>query len=80
MGPSRSSRSATRRTSSPTRPRGSTSCSSGSRGYGPMHAVMVGGVSGQLVREAACPVIVFPRSAGDAEDASLFAKTAAVHG
>ena len=52
----------------------------GSRGYGPMHAVMVGGVSGQLVREAACPVIVFPRSAGDAEDASLFAKTAAVHG
>ena len=52
----------------------------GSRGYGPMHAVLVGGVSGQLVREAACPVIVFPRSAGDAEDASLFAKTAAVHG
>ena len=52
----------------------------GSRGYGPMHAVMVGGVSGQLVREAACPVIVFPRSAGDAERDSLFAKTAAVHG
>jgi len=52
----------------------------GSRGYGPMHAVLVGGVSGQLVREAACPVIVFPRGAGDGNDASLFAKTAAVHG
>ena len=32
------------------------------------------------MREAACPVIVFPRSAGDAEGDSLFAKTAAVHG
>jgi nucleotide-binding universal stress UspA family protein len=52
----------------------------GSRGYGPMHAVMVGGVSGQLVREAACPVIVFPRSADHAEDEWLFAKTAALHG
>jgi nucleotide-binding universal stress UspA family protein len=52
----------------------------GSRGYGPMHAVMVGGVSGQVVREAACPVIVFPRSDGHAEDDSLFAKTAALHG
>ena len=52
----------------------------GSRGYGPMHAVMVGGVSGRLVREAACPVIVFPRSAGQSEDDSLFAKTAALHG
>ena len=52
----------------------------GSRGYGPMHAVMVGGVSGRLVREAACPVIVFPRSAGDGDDDSLFAKTAALHG
>jgi len=45
----------------------------GSRGYGPMHAVMVGGVAGRLVREAACPVIVFPRSAGHTEDDSLFA-------
>jgi nucleotide-binding universal stress UspA family protein len=52
----------------------------GSRGYGPVHAVMVGGVSGQLVREAACPVLVFPRSAGHAEDDSLFAKTAELHG
>ena len=52
----------------------------GSRGYGPMHSVMVGGVSGRLVREAACPVIVFPRSDGYPEDRSLFAKTAALHG
>ena len=52
----------------------------GSRGYGPMHAVMVGGVSGQVVREAACPVIVFPRSAGHAEGDLLFGKTAALQG
>jgi nucleotide-binding universal stress UspA family protein len=49
----------------------------GSRGYGPMHAVLVGGVAGRLVTEAACPVIVFPRGAGHSEDDSLFAKTAA---
>ena len=48
----------------------------GSRGYGPMHAVMVGGVAGRLVREAACPVIVVPRDAGHTEADSLFAKTA----
>ena len=33
----------------------------GSRGYGPLHAVLVGGVSGQLIRTAQCPVIVIPR-------------------
>lgn len=33
----------------------------GSRGYGPLHAVISGGVSGQLVRSAHCPVIVVPR-------------------
>ena len=52
----------------------------GSRGYGPMHAVLVGGVAGRMVTEAACPVIVFPRSAGHTEDDSLFAKTAVLHG
>ena len=52
----------------------------GSRGYGPMHAVMVGGVAGRLVREAACPVLVLPRSAGHTEENSLFAKAASVHG
>ena len=33
----------------------------GSRGYGTMRAVLLGSVSGHLVREAACPVIVVPR-------------------
>jgi nucleotide-binding universal stress UspA family protein len=33
----------------------------GSRGYGPLHAVVSGGVSGHLVRSAHCPVIVVPR-------------------
>lgn len=51
----------------------------GSRGYGPLHAVMVGGVTGRLVREAACPMIVFPRSAGHTEEDSLFAGTASLH-
>ena len=46
----------------------------GSRGYGPMHSVMVGGVGGRLVREAACPVIVLPRTAGHTEGDSLFAR------
>jgi nucleotide-binding universal stress UspA family protein len=33
----------------------------GSRGYGPLRSVLVGGVSGRLVRSAHCPVIVVPR-------------------
>lgn len=33
----------------------------GSRGYGPLRAVMTGGVTGRLLRDAACPVIVLPR-------------------
>jgi nucleotide-binding universal stress UspA family protein len=33
----------------------------GSRGYGPLHAVLVGGVSGRLMRRAECPLIVVPR-------------------
>ena len=48
----------------------------GSRGYGPLHAVVVGGVAGALVREAACPVIVLPRKAGHVEEDSLFAEAA----
>jgi len=35
----------------------------GSRGYGPLRSVLLGGVSGQLIRSAACPVIVVPRGA-----------------
>ena len=52
----------------------------GSRGYGPMRAVMVGGVAGRLVREAACPVIVVPRGAGHTEADSLFAQPASARG
>jgi nucleotide-binding universal stress UspA family protein len=33
----------------------------GSRGYGPMRAVLLGGVSRRVVAEARCPVIVVPR-------------------
>jgi nucleotide-binding universal stress UspA family protein len=33
----------------------------GSRGYGPLHAVLAGGVSGRVTREAHCTVIVVPR-------------------
>ena len=33
----------------------------GSRGYGPLRSVLVGGVSGRLMRSAQCPVIVVPR-------------------
>ena len=35
----------------------------GSRGYGPLKAVLLGGVSGQIIRSAACPVVVVPRRA-----------------
>ncbi len=33
----------------------------GSRGYGPLRAVLAGGVSGRVIRAAHCPVIVVPR-------------------
>src|SRR3954447_862333 len=33
----------------------------GSRGYGPVRRVLLGGVSRQLLRRAACPVVVVPR-------------------
>ena len=48
----------------------------GSRGYGPLHAVLVGGVAGRVVRDAACPVIVLPRKARHVEKDSLFAEIA----
>ena len=50
----------------------------GSRGYGPLRAVVLGGVAGRLVREAACPVIVLPRTAEHIGDDSLFATAASV--
>ena len=52
----------------------------GSRGYGPLHSVVVGGVAGRVVREAACPVIVLPRKAGHVADDSLFAEAVSLHG
>ena len=33
----------------------------GSRGYGPVRSVLLGSVSRELVRSAACPVVVLPR-------------------
>jgi nucleotide-binding universal stress UspA family protein len=35
----------------------------GARGYGPLTAVLLGGVSGRVIRTAACPVVVVPRRA-----------------
>jgi Universal stress protein family len=43
----------------------------GSRGYGPLRAVMAGAVTGRLLRDAACPVIVLPRGV-DAPFGELF--------
>jgi nucleotide-binding universal stress UspA family protein len=33
----------------------------GSRGYGPIRSVLLGGATGRLIREVACAVIVVPR-------------------
>lgn len=46
----------------------------GSRGYGPLRAVLVGGVSGEVVRGAHCPVIAVPRGV-EAPLAELFTAT-----
>jgi nucleotide-binding universal stress UspA family protein len=51
----------------------------GSRGYGPMRSVVVGGVAGRLTRDAACPVMVLPRGADLTGSDSLFASSAAAH-
>jgi nucleotide-binding universal stress UspA family protein len=48
----------------------------GSRGYGPLRSVLVGGVSGRLMRTARCPVIVVPRGA-EAPLSTLFGAAAA---
>jgi nucleotide-binding universal stress UspA family protein len=44
----------------------------GSRGYGPLKSVLLGGVSGKVVRTAACPVMIVPHAADASVDA-LFA-------
>ncbi|UGS34413.1 universal stress protein [Capillimicrobium parvum] len=41
----------------------------GSRGYGPVRRVLAGATAHRVVREAACPVIVVPRSAHEREAA-----------
>ena len=43
----------------------------GSRGYGPARAVLLGGVTHVLVRDAACPVLVLPRGSRHAALDSL---------
>jgi nucleotide-binding universal stress UspA family protein len=43
----------------------------GSRGYGPLRAVLLGGVSRRVATEARCPVIVLPRGAEFSLDALL---------
>jgi nucleotide-binding universal stress UspA family protein len=52
----------------------------GSRGYGPLHSVVVGGVAGRVVRDAACPVIVLPRKARHVAGDSLFAEAVPLPG
>ncbi len=47
----------------------------GSRGYGPLRSVLVGGVSGRLMRTVQCPMIVVPRGAHEPLGA-LFAAAA----
>jgi nucleotide-binding universal stress UspA family protein len=42
----------------------------GSRGYGPLGRVLLGGVSSKVIREAGCPVLVTPRSSTDIDGAS----------
>ena len=49
----------------------------GSRGYGPLHSVLVGGVSGRLIRTAQCPTIIVPRGVESSLDALFADATAA---
>jgi nucleotide-binding universal stress UspA family protein len=46
----------------------------GSRGYGPLSAVLLGGITHKLIREAACPVVVLPRGSRGLD--ALFASSA----
>jgi Universal stress protein family len=43
----------------------------GSRAYGPVRAVMLGGVSRQVIARAACPVLILPRGTAAGLDALL---------
>jgi nucleotide-binding universal stress UspA family protein len=46
----------------------------GSRGYGPLRRVLLGGVSSKLMRLSPCPVVVVPRSTVEAEDGAEVAE------
>jgi nucleotide-binding universal stress UspA family protein len=50
----------------------------GSRGYGPRRAVLLGGVSGHVIGEAHCPVIVLARGAEAGLDALISERAGAV--
>ena len=50
---------------------------SGSRGYGPLRAVLVGTVSQAMILKAHCPVMVVPRGAENALEAVSRAREAA---
>jgi nucleotide-binding universal stress UspA family protein len=50
----------------------------GSRTYGPLRSVLVGGVTGPLLRDARCPVLVVPRGV-EAPLGDLLAGLAATH-
>jgi nucleotide-binding universal stress UspA family protein len=50
----------------------------GARGYGPLRAVLTGGVTGRLLRDAKCPVIVLPRGV-TSPLGELFAGSAGTH-
>ncbi|MGZ6672067.1 MAG: universal stress protein [Solirubrobacteraceae bacterium] len=50
----------------------------GSRGYGPLHAVLAGAVSGRLIGAAACPVIIVPRAIRLREERGHASATAAI--
>ena len=71
---------ATPPTSSPSTARTLDLLLAGSRGYGPMHAVLLGGVSGRLIRDAACPLVITPRGAGHPLEGLLASDTAAASG
>src|SRR5690242_15440289 len=47
----------------------------GSRGYGPARAVLLGGVTGRLIRAAECPLLIVPRG-HEAPLSALFGKRA----
>jgi len=45
----------------------------GSRGYGPLRRIVLGSVTGAVLRDAACPVLAVPRGTPEAVDASVAA-------